>query len=187
MNASKTIGTLREACRRGFTVIELLISLLLVSMLLTTIALAMRASMDSYEQNRFASAVNQASRALAMRMQREIRQADAVDYAAGSQKVVITPPPNASGLQEITYEYTPATKTLTYSLEYANPANDVTETLFDSASEVVLSGFYVTYNTGQDGQGLSCTKRVICTAYFTVDGQTTPLVFTGSPRRNLSY
>jgi len=176
-----------RAGRLGFTLTELMISLLLVSMLLTAIALAMRASMDSYEQNRNASAVNQASRALAMRMQREIRLADAVDYTAGGNKVVITPPSNPSGLLEITYEYTIGTRTLTYTLDYVNANDDVTETLFDTDSEVSLSGFYVTYVTGVDGQSMACTKRVICTTYYTIDGQTTPLVFTASPRRNITY
>lgn len=187
MNANKTTSERGRAGRLGFTIIEMLMSLMLVSMLLTTIALAMRASMDTYEANRNLSAVNQASRSLAMRIQREVRQAEAVDFTVGINKLVITPPPNMSGLQQITYQYTGGTKTLTYSLEYSNPANDATETLFDADGDVTLSGFYVTYVTGLNEQGLTCTKRVICTTYYTIDGQTSPLVFTASPRRNQSY
>ena len=173
------------ADRGGFTIIELLVSLMLVSMLLTAIALAMRASMDSYEQNRNASAVNQAGRSLALRMQREIRQAEAVDYTAGSSKVVITPPANASGLLEIIYSYTSSNRTLTYSLHYTDTAKNTTETLFNSSSEVELSGFFVTYDTVPNARGL--LQQVICTTYFTLDGQTSPLVFTASPRRNQTY
>jgi len=186
MNINQQYQLRGLAGRGGFTILELLVSLLLASMLLTAIALATRASMDSYEQNRNAAAVNQASRSLAMRMQRELRQAEAVDYTAGSSKVVITPPTNASGLQNITYTYDSTNKTLTYSLGYTDTGKNTTETLFDSASEVQLSGFFVTYKTVQN-QGLLCTQRVICTTYFTIDGQTSPLVFTASPRRNQTY
>jgi type II secretory pathway pseudopilin PulG len=176
----------RPAGGGGFTIIELLTSLLLVSILLTAIALAMKASMDSYQQNHNVAAVNQASRSLAMRMQREIRQAVAVDYtcAAGESMVVITPPTGASGLQDITYTYNSANKTLTQSLHYTDSGKNATETLFDSSSEVELSGFFVTRVPTQ-GTG-PCTK-LICTTYFTIGGQSSPLVFTASPRRNQTY
>jgi len=237
MNARQRHQLRGPAGRGGFTILELLMSLLLMSMLLTAIALAMRASMDSYEQNRNAAAVNQTARALATRMQREIRQAEAVDFAytAGASQVVITPPAVAglqeiiysynssnqtltqslhytsgsitnatignytafeivitppistSGLQDITYNYTSATNTLTYSRHYTNVSMDANETLFDSSSEVELSGFSVTYIIVPNAQGAWCTQRVTCTTYFTIDGQTTPLVFTASPRRNQTY
>ena len=189
MNAT-IINPVRHAANRGrpaFTIIELLISVLLVSMLLTTIAFAMRASMDSYQTNEKIAAVNQASRALAMRMQREIRQAEAVDYTAGASKVVITPPTNAAGLLEITYLYNEGTKTLTYSQRYSDTGKNTTETLFDASSEVQLSSFVASYTTVQNTEGLWCTRRVVMTTYFTIDGQDSPLVFTASPRRNLSY
>lgn len=186
MNAwQNRIGTRNG--RGGFTVVELLISLLLVSMLLTSIALTMRASLDSYRQNQNAAAVNQASRALAMRIQRELRQAEAVDYSVGNTKIVITPPAGASGLQEIVYQYNASQKTLTYSLNYSDTTKNTTTTLFDSSTEITLSGFYVTYNVMQNAEGLWCTQRVICTTYYTIDGQTSPLVFTANPRRNLTY
>ncbi len=187
MNANQPRQLRGHANRDGFTIIELLMSLMLVSMLLTAVALATRASMDSYEQNRGAAAVNQASRSLAMRMQREIRQAEAVDYTAGAARVVITPPASASGLQDVTYSYNSGAKTLTYSLRYTDTAKNTSETLFDSAGEVELSGFFITYNTAQNALGLLCTRRVICTTYFTIDGQTSPLVFTAAPRRNQTY
>jgi type II secretory pathway pseudopilin PulG len=174
----------RPAGGGGFTIIELLMSLLLVSMLLTAIALAMKSSMDSYQQNHNASAVNQASRSLALRIQREIRQAVAVDYTAAESKVVITPPTGASGLLDITYTYTLANKTLTYGLRYADTGKNTTETLFNSSSEVELSGFFV---TRVPAQGLGPCTKVICTTYFTIDGQSSPLVFTASPRRNQTY
>jgi len=174
----------RPAGGGGFTIIELLMSLLLVSMLLTAIALAMKASMDSYQQNHNAAAVNQASRSLALRMQREIRQAKAVDYIAAASQVVITPPTGASGLQDITYTYNSANKTLTQSLHYTDSGKNTTETLFNSSSEVLLSGFFV---TRVPTQNLSPCTKVICTTYFTIDGQSSPLVFTASPRRNQTY
>ena len=186
MNARKNTSQSRRG-RAGFTVVELLISLLLVSMLLTSIALTMRTSLDSYRQNQNAAAVNQASRALAMRIQRELRQAEAVDYSAGNTSIAITPPASASGLQEIVYQYDSANKKLTYSLNYTDTSKNTTTTLFDSSTEITLSGFYVTYNVMQNEEGLWCTQRVICTTYYTIDGQTSPLVFTASPRRNLTY
>ena len=185
MNARQRHQLRGPADRGGFTIVELLMSLLLMSMLLTAIALAMRASMDSYEQNRNAAAVNQAARALAIRMQREIRQAEAVDYTAGVSKVVITPPASASGLLEITYSYNSINQTLTYSLRYTDSGKNTTETLFNSSSEVKLSDFFVTYDPVPNARGL--LQQVTCTTYFTIDGQTTPLVFTASPSRNQTY
>lgn len=173
--------------RGGFTIVELLMALLLGTMLLTAIAVVMRASLYTYEQNQSAAAVNQASRALAMRIQRELRQAEAVDYTAGNNKIIITPPTNTDGLQEIVYDYVSGDKTLTYSLNYTDTSKNTTSTLFDPSSEVELSSFYVTYNVTQNDQGLWCTQRVVCTTYYTIDGQTSPLVFTASPRRNLTY
>ncbi len=186
MNAQKHTRGAQDG-RGGFTIVELLMALLLVSMLLTSIAVAMRASLDSYQQNQNAAAVNQASRTLAMRVQRELRQAEAVDYTVGDNKIVITPPANANGLQEIIYDYDTGQKQLTYSLHYTDTGKNTTTTLFDSSTEVTLSGFYITYNVMQNGEGLWCTQRVVCTTYYTIDGQTSPLVFTASPRRNLTY
>jgi len=187
MNARQRHQPSVPAGRGGFTIVELLMSLLLVSILLTAVALAMRASMDTYQQNINAAAVNQAARSLAMRMQREIRQAVSVDYNAGASKVVITPPANAAGLQTITYNYDSIQEKLTYSRSYADSGKNTTETLFDSSTEIRLTGFFITYKTVQNAQGQWCTQRVICTTYFTIDGQNSPLVFTASPRRNLTY
>jgi len=95
-------------CRRGFSLAELLISLAVMAMLLTAVALAFNASVINYGENEdIFRAVNNARQAL-LRVTSQIRTADAVDPSSPvNQCSLIT----ADG-EDITYSYNSADDTL---------------------------------------------------------------------------
>ena len=95
-------------CRRGFSLAELLISLAVMAMLLTAVAIAFNASVINYGENEdIFRAVNNARQAL-LRITSQIRTADAVDPGSPvNQCSLIT----ANG-DDITYSYSSADNTL---------------------------------------------------------------------------
>ncbi|MCD6304040.1 MAG: prepilin-type N-terminal cleavage/methylation domain-containing protein [Planctomycetes bacterium] len=170
--------------RAGFTLIEMLISLVLVALLLTAIAAATYASMKSYDQNVEMAAVNQTTRMLVMRIRRDVRTAEAIDYTAEYNQLVIYPPAEEQ-IDEIRYEYDYATGTLYY--DRTIDGQTTRTVLLDQNGPAKIMGFYVTCTTGLDGQGQTCTKRVTVNMYFLAGGRTTSIVCSACPRRNLTY
>ena len=175
----------RTRRRRGFTLIELLIALMLTSLLLTAIATAMHAAMTAHEENTELASMTQTARVLLMRMRREVRTAAAVDHSAAANRLVIIPPDDGSGLQEISYEYDAGTKVLAYRRVVNGTAS--VQTVLDGTSQVMLTAFQVTHTVAQDDQGVDYTRRTVVQLTFAADNQTASLTCSASPRRNQSY
>lgn len=175
----------RRSRRAGFTLVELLLSAALVGLLLSAVAAAMHASLTSYEENTKAAALNQTTRTLLMRMRREIRTAAAVNHEAEYNQLVIIPPEDGSGLQEIKYEYDHGTQTFYYRRKVNGQTSS--QVILGAESPVRLSSFHVTYETAQDGQGLTYTERAIVRLYFEMDGRYFPMTCSAAPRRNQQY
>jgi len=174
----------RRTSQSGFTLLEVLISVVLMAALLAAVALATHASLNSYDENARAAALTQTVRVLSMRLQREVRSAEAIDYQADDGELIIFPPTNPEGLEQIRYEYDGGTKTLYYHQQTAGET--VTSVVMNAASPVVLNSFAVDYETTQIGS-LTCTQRVRVTMTFQVGQATSTVVFSAAPRRNHQY
>jgi prepilin-type N-terminal cleavage/methylation domain-containing protein len=167
----------------GFTLIELLIGLMLVALLLTSIAVATHASLNSYNENAKFAALNQTTRVLLARMRREIRTAEAVDYQAESGNVVISPPAS-TGVDEIRYEYDYETQRLYYHQTIGGQTTK--QTVLGGNSLVKPMSLYATYETVQVGE-VTCTRRVVVMLGLEVDGEYHTVTCSAAPRRNQSY
>lgn len=167
----------------GLTIIEMLLSLVLMSLLLTAIAAATRASLSSYDQNAKSAAVQQAARSLLMRMRREIRTAEAVDAQAESGNLVLSPPAS-TGIDQIRYEYDAGTQSLYYHRTVGGETT--TDTILDGSSTVQITGFSVAYETAVVGE-VTCTRRVVVTMALGTGGEMRPVVCSAVPRRNQEY
>jgi len=167
----------------AFTLVEALISIALLALLLTAIATAMHASFQSYEENEKLAAVTQTARSVLDRMTREIRTANDIDPASTPTKVGIQPAAGGT-IQRIEYEF--ANGNLYYRL--TNTAGQTTsQVLLGSTEDVRVTSFQASYTTGQDWQGVACTKTVIVHMVLAVKNQTLTVTASGSPRKNQLY
>jgi len=169
--------------KSGFTLIEVLFSLVLLALLLGAIAAATRASLNSYDENAKLAALSQTTRILLSRLRREIRTAEAIDHQADAGNVVISPP-ETTGVDEIRYEYDTDTQTLRYH-QTVN-GETTTDTILGPDSTVRPLGLYATYDTAIVGETL-CTQRVVVTMAFEIDGRSYTVVCSAAPRRNQSF
>ncbi|MCE5327958.1 MAG: prepilin-type N-terminal cleavage/methylation domain-containing protein [Planctomycetaceae bacterium] len=90
--------------RRGFTLVEVLMTLMIMAVVLAGVAVALQAALTSYTQNNHIGSVAQTGRAIMDRMSREIRTATNVNSTSTS--LTITPADDGSGLQTIVYQLT---------------------------------------------------------------------------------
>ena len=174
-----------RARHRGFTLIELLIGTVLLALLLTSMAIATHASLMAYEENTESAALTQTTRVLLARMRREIRTAASVDHDAPSNQLVIIPPENGTGLEQIAYEYTVGGNTLYYHRTIDGQVD--TQVVFHTASAVQLTAFNCQYDVAQDGQGVFYTRRAVVTLSLAIDNQIRTATCSASPRRNQQY
>ena len=163
--------------------VEALIALMILAVLLAAIALAVHASIASYQENDKIASVTQSARFVLNRIVNDIRTAAAVDST--STKLTIIPPDDGSGLQQIQYEYDSSS----HALVYRRTVNGQTtsHTLIGGGDEARLTVFYVLRETGTDWQGLPCTKSIKLRMGFTVDDNDFAVTASADPRRNQLY
>jgi len=171
--------------RGGLTLVEMLIGITLVSMLLGAIAAGTHASLQSYGQNEEAASADGFVRMLLMRMRREIRTAEAVDFNAQYNELVITPPAGDQGITQIRYEYDPGTQSLIYH-QTVN-GDTISQTLADIDSPARVWWFWVTYYTAEGEGGLWYTQRAIVQMYIQEGDQYRTVSCSATPRRNVQY
>ena len=85
-----------RARKHGFTLVEVLISVMLLSLLVTSVATAVRAALGSCKDNASSEQLNQTTRNLLLRITREMRTCDAIDQLAGTSHLTIYPATNAA-------------------------------------------------------------------------------------------
>ncbi|HUS92684.1 MAG TPA: prepilin-type N-terminal cleavage/methylation domain-containing protein [Phycisphaerae bacterium] len=175
----------RHNRRAGFTLIEVLIAVTLSALLLAAVAVAMSASLYSYEQNTGSADSDQVVRTLLMRMRREMRTADAIDFGAPGNEVIIYPPANDRGIEKIRYEYDYGQQKLIYHLTVSG--DTTSETLLDPSSPVKVLSFYTTYYTAQDEGGVWYTQRAVVQIYVQEDASYRTITCSAAPRRNVTY
>ncbi|MCK5114851.1 MAG: prepilin-type N-terminal cleavage/methylation domain-containing protein, partial [Phycisphaerae bacterium] len=93
---------MRRKCKksRGFTLVELLVSLVLSAILLTGFGVALHGTLFSYERNSNSTALDHVGRSIVERMTQEIRSASNVDCGSNLLRIY---PADTSGPSEIRY------------------------------------------------------------------------------------
>ena len=176
---------MRATSNKGFTVLEMLLSVTVLAMLLAAVAVAVHGSLTNSAENAKIAAATQAARFALNRIMRDIRTAAAVDEYAGSTKVTIVPPEDGSGTQQIQYEYDAGQRTLLYHVTVNG--SKTTHTLFGGQDDVTVRSFHAIYELGKDWQDLDCTRSVTVRIEFEVDNQTFAVTASAAPRRNQLY
>jgi type II secretory pathway pseudopilin PulG len=160
--------------------VEVLLSLAILGMLLTAIAVAFTASADNYRQNSgMAEAMNSARQALA-RMTTTIRKCDWV-WTTGDTTACS---PNFDDVEEITFEYDSGTHTLN---QITIPESG-TQTTYALCKDVTAMTFTKTdLGSAKDSDGVShaCYKKVLITMTVTIGDVSETLSAGVVVRRNL--
>ena len=167
--------------RRGLTLVELLIAVAILAMLLAAIAVAMHGSLLSFKENEGLAAVVQTGRAVLNQISRDVRTAEAV--SCDSNSVTIIPPDDGRGISEIQYELSDGQ--LLYRV--VQGATSEAHVLIDSSSDVRVDAFTVQFETGENWEGVECTKSVTVRLVVTNGKDTVPLTASAAPRRNQLY
>jgi len=177
--------------RKGFTLIELLISLAITAALLSAVAGAMHASLNSYAANEDLADVMQTSRAVLERMARDIRTAQTdhsdpdpnnhvdVEWYSGQNLLCLTPP--SADVLEIQYQL--VDNQLIY--REIRATGTVSSTLIAATDNVQLFSYVIT--TEQDAIEADITKCVRIQLVLEAGGVTYPMTATASPRQNQFY
>ncbi len=165
----------------AFTLVEVLLSLAILAMLMAAVGGAVFASLDSYEENENIATATQATRSVLDRIARDIRTATAV--SAGSTQITIITPAGSEA-QQIDYEWDTGDRVLYYR---RNVDGSTTSYPLLGDGEVTIDSFTVTYETGLDWQGTSCTKSVSVSIAIAIDGKTFTMTASAAPRRNQIY
>ena len=172
----------RHNSRGGFTLLEMLISLVLLAALLASLGAAIHAATSSYIENTRISAITQTARGVLNRLTRDIRTADAVDVS--SSEITIIPPDDGSGLEELRYEV------VGDSLNYYRTVSGVTTSYVligpaaGAINEVSLAGATISSTSGVDWEGTPCTKSVTITIVLENGDNDLTITASASPRRN---
>ena len=159
---------------RAFTIAELLISLTLMVVLMTAIAVATQGTLSAYEHNNRTSELTQLARAIQQRMTREIRTAVAVDCATNT--LIIAP---AEGPDEVRY-FLDDSNNFVYRTYYGATQNDYV--LVAADGDVTVQDFVVTVTTVSDVPVLATIRLDLASG-----DQTYSVTCSAAPRRNQSY
>lgn len=164
----------------GFSLVEILISLALMAALLTSVAAAIQASLQSYRENETITEASQTARSCLARMMREVRTADEVDST--SARLTILPPADGSGLTQIQYELSGG------ALYYRRTVGGTTtsQALLAATDDVRISSFNISRVTGSSG-GTTYTKSITARIGLAADGQNFYTTASASLRRNQEY
>lgn len=167
-------GALREV---GFTAVELVLSLALLSLLLSALTFAVHGAVKSYEVNASAASLNQSARTLLARMVREVRQAQNVDVATNQLRIY--PVAGVGNPAEIQYSLEGGV----FYYRTTSGGQTTTYELLGSDDKVTVQSFGVSLTTvTQAGE----TYAVLATIEIVLesDGKTLAITASAAPRRN---
>lgn len=168
--------------RRGFTVVELIISVAILAMVMTAVATAFHSSMTTYEENDKVSSAMQVAQRVMGQIKRQIRTASDVDSADPNAILSIKNPADQSSLTLAEYRYYSGSGQLKYKIAPALSTGDDTWVLIgDSDDDMTVTDFKVTIANDTNDYAL----EVVVKLTFTVRGKSFTMTASGSPRRNL--
>jgi len=172
----------------GFTLVELLIAMALMTFLLASLGLGMRASMQTYTENDKLANVTQTARVVLNRMGTEIRSARSV--TATDTSVTIYPAFVEGGVSRIEYNY--SNGTLYYNQYSGSDAASyalLTQTVVLTSEDdmVCIKNFAVSTQTGTDHSGNPAVANVIVTIQINCGDDVYPYTISVAPRRMQVY
>ena len=168
----------RNAQRRAFTMVELLISLAITALLLASVAVGAHAYLKSYRDNECIVSLTETSRLVLSRMMVEARAA--VDLDSTATQLTITPIDDGSGLQQIQYEYTGGQ--LHYRRTVSGQQTDQV-LIGDGSDDIAISDFSVLREDNPQGVPVSVKVRLVLAR----DNESFPLTASAVIRRNQVY
>jgi len=167
--------------RRGFTLMELLLSMLLLAVLMASVAAAINASVNSYQENDRIASATQAARSILMRMMQEVRTCD--DVSATPTSMSIAYQGRSDGLSLIKYEFTGGSFLCSRTIN----GSTSTQALLASSEALRVNSFSVSSISGTDSGGQACTKSTSARLELIIDGKKFSVTSSADPRRNLTY
>ncbi|NLF30902.1 MAG: hypothetical protein GX591_08455 [Planctomycetes bacterium] len=164
----------------GLGMVELLLSLAIMAMLLTSVAAAFHASLNTVDENQKIATVTHNARIVLNRMMAEIRQAD--EYGGGDHFVWITPP-TFGNVTRIEYE------SVGDALVYRRTVNgiDCEYTILSPEDGVTIHAFDITPLERRDAHGVTYVTGVKATLDVSVGGNRFAVTAGTNPRRNLTW
>jgi prepilin-type N-terminal cleavage/methylation domain-containing protein len=172
------VGT--KTATKGFSFVEVLIAVVLMAMLMTSVAAAVHAALQSYRENELITSMTQSARSILTRMMRDVRTADEVDSTSTSLSIL--PPDDGSGVTLIQYELAGGT----FYYRRTVGSTTTSEVLLAPGDQVSVDSFTVTRQTGIR-DSLVYTESVTATITFTAGGRTFTVTASADPRRNQEY
>ncbi len=167
--------------RTGLGLVELLISLAITAMLLTSVAVAFHAALENVNENQDIAAATQAGRLVLHRMIDEVRRS--VDVSTTSTSVAILPPDDGSGVQMT--QYFLENGVLYYSRTVGGTPQRYA--ILGDGDEVVINTFWVTRRTGTDSDGNACTKSISARLDLQVGDNRQAITASTNIRRNMEW
>ena len=168
----------RNAQRRAFTMVELLVSLAITALLLASVAVGTHAYLKSYRDNERIVSLTETSRFVLSRMMVEARAATDLDSTA--TQLTITPIDDGSGLQQIQYEYVGGK--LHYRQTVSGQQSDQV-LIGDGSDDITISVFSILREDDAEGTPVSVKVRLVLAR----DNESFPLTASAVIRRNQEY
>jgi len=165
----------------AFTIIEVLLSLAILAILLSAVALSMQGGVECFDENEEISQLIQTSQVVLNRMMSEIRTAQAVD--TDTHWIGIIPPENDDGITNIEYELVDGV------LYYRQTINgeQTSQELISSDDVAKVVSFTVSRETAIGEDDLIYTKSVTATLKLQAGDNRFTITTSACPRRNMSY
>ena len=165
----------------GLGLVELLIALAITATLLTSVAIAFHASLETIEENQKIATATQSARVVLHRMMAESRCADAID--SQTSHLSILPPDDGSGVLLTEYELVDST------LWYRRKVGTVTTSyeILTPGDGVIINDFWVARETALDDGGMEYTKNITARLALQVGDNKFAVTASTNPRRNVQW
>ena len=167
--------------RAGLGVVELLIALAITAALLTSVAIAFHASLQTVKENQDISSATNSARIILHRMMAHVRQADAVQ--TDTARITIIPVVESSDKDEIEFELLDGT------LWYRETEDGTTSSypMLSPADGLTINSFRVDSEIDTDPNGVDFTSKVTATLAITVNDNPFAITTSTNPRRNVEW
>ncbi len=175
---------------KAFTLPEMILAIVIVAMLMTAVAVAMKSSLDVYYGNEKFTRAQQAAETAMMKLSRHIRTATTVEkttvtetvnisddesYEASVTKLTLTSPQDDNDYAQVQYVYLPATESYHGRLflwyqEEGSTLTKPTEAIIgeEDGVEVTALDLTVTNSAGDGGRTITSVRVQL---QITVDGE----------------
>ena len=165
----------------GLGLVELLISLAITAMLLTSVGMAFHASLKTVDENQEIASATRSVRIILHRMMAEVRRAEAVQCQTNRISIL----PNLAHSSDPRIEYEWINGTLWYSR--VGGASSGKWPILGPADGVVIEQFNIGSQTALDGEGAIYTKSITVSMDVQVDSNHFTVTASTNPRSNLDW